>query len=266
MTPSLASFNPSVVLPESNPASPFAATPNLTNIQLYRPVGNGHALNQAMILGQAPAHVAGRIPAQVPVPSPSDRCLDAFYHYFHKAHPFVLPKEYLLRLAKEINLKHLLTAIRWVGSLYVDVGPLGATFFEEALRLAYDPTVPKDGFLLQTLMLLLIALDGSCQQEKARQLLAEAERLAVQMAINTRPYATVHGRGVPVLEESWRRTWWDLYVVDGMIAGVHRHTNFVLFDLASDVALPCEEHDYLSGVCLVLLRWRERPCFHRHVG
>jgi len=205
-----------------------------------------------MILGQPPANPSGPIPVHVPVPTPSDRCLDAFYHYFHAAHPFVLPREYLLRIAKESNLEHVLAAIRWVGSLYVDIGPLGATFFDEALRLAYEPNTPKDGFLLQTLLLLCIGLDGSCQQEKARQLLGDAERLAVQLAINTRPYAVVHGQGIPVLEESWRRTWWDLYVVDGMIAGVHRHTNFLLFDLASDVALPCEEHQYTSGVCFLI--------------
>jgi hypothetical protein len=33
-----------------------------------------------------------------------------------------------------------------------------------------------------------------------------------------------------------------------MIAGVHRVTTFALFDISADVALPCEEHQYLSGV------------------
>ncbi|KAI0166526.1 hypothetical protein GGR57DRAFT_496790 [Xylariaceae sp. FL1272] len=59
--------------------------------------------------------------------------------------------------------------------------------------------------------------------------------------------ATTHGGGNPRLEESWRRTWWDLFVVDGMIAGVHRQTNFLLFDIVADVGLPCEEQEFLSG-------------------
>lgn len=97
-------------------------------------------------------------------------------------------------------------------------------------------------------MLLIIGLDGSGQQEKAREMLADAERIALQISLNTRSFATMHGRGLSVLEESWRRTWWDLFVIDGMIAGTHRATNFLLFDIPADVGLPCEEHQYLGNV------------------
>ncbi|KAJ4190532.1 hypothetical protein NW759_016731 [Fusarium solani] len=96
-------------------------------------------------------------------------------------------------------------------------------------------------------MLLVIGLDGCCQQEKSRETLSDVEKMAMHIALHTRPFATLNGRGMLVLEESWRRTWWDLFVIDGMIAGVHPVTNFLLFDVASDVALPCEEYQYLSG-------------------
>lgn len=162
----------------------------------------------------------------------------------------MLPSNALLRVAKDGSISPLLAALKWIGSLYIEVGPWRARYLEEALRLAYDPATPRDGFLLQTLLLLTIGLDGNCEQEKARQLLSESENLALQLSINSRTFAAVHGRGAPVLEESWRRTWWELYVVDGMIAGVHRHTNFLLFDFQADVALPCEEYQYLSGVSL----------------
>jgi hypothetical protein len=33
-----------------------------------------------------------------------------------------------------------------------------------------------------------------------------------------------------------------------MIAGVHRDTDFALFDVSVDVDLPCEEWQYFSGV------------------
>lgn len=242
MPHSMAAFNPPIALPQTT-QSGFVPV-NLSNLQVFR-FGSNNGLDSAnLVLGQ---HSAG-IPAQIPIPTIPERCLDSFYHHFHAAHPFVLPKDWLLRLAKDGNMEHLLAAIRWVGCLYVDVGPSKAMFYDEALRLAYEPTVRKDGFLVQTLLLLLIGLDGSRQQEKARQLLADVERIALEIGLHTRPFATMNGRGIPVLEESWRRTWWDLYVVDGMIAGVHRQTNFLLFDIASDVALPCEEHHYLSGV------------------
>lgn len=172
------------------------------------------------------------------------------YHHYHRSHPFVLPRAHLVRHARETGdkLELLTAAMRYVGSLFLDAGPARASYLEEALRLCHAPTTPKDGFLVQALLLLIVALDGSCEQDRARDLLGEAERVAVEIGLNTRQFAAVHGRGSPVLEESWRRTWWDLYVCDGMIAGVHRATSFLLYDVAADVALPCEEAEYLLGV------------------
>lgn len=185
-----------------------------------------------------------------PVVSIADKCLDSFYHHYHGAHPFVLPKAQFLRHVRETGqpLEHLLTAIRYVGALFLDAGPARASYLDEALRLCHSPATPKDGFLVQALLLLVVALDGSCRQDKARDLLGEAESIAVEIGLNTRQFAALHGRGNPVVEESWRRTWWDLYVCDGMVAGVHRVTSFLLYDVAADVALPCEESEYLSGV------------------
>ncbi|PSR94386.1 hypothetical protein BD289DRAFT_363432 [Coniella lustricola] len=187
-----------------------------------------------------------------PVASIPDKCFDSFYYHYHAAHPFILPKEHLYRHMRETGqkLEHLITAMRYVGSLFLDAGPVRASYLDEALRLCHSPITPKDGFLVQALLLLVVALDGSCQQDKARELLADAERTAIEIGLNTRDFAAINGRGVPVLEESWRRTWWDLYVCDGMIAGVHRITNFYLYDatvISSLPALPCEEAEYLSG-------------------
>ncbi|KAM0609336.1 hypothetical protein ACHAP1_002431 [Verticillium nonalfalfae] len=234
------------VLPNT-PQAAYAGTPHLSdihNLQLYRPFGNpnGYQSNQLSL-----SHHGGLIPTQGPVQNPAERCLDSFYRHFHAGHPFVLPKEWLFRVLGDADIEPLLAAMRWVGSLFVDVGPARAAFFEEAMRLVQDPSTKKDGFLVQAITLLIVGTDGSCQQEKARQLLADAERIALEIELNTRAYATVHGRGIPILEESWRRTWWDLYVVDGMVAGVHRQTNFLLFDVPADVGLPCEEHQFLSG-------------------
>ncbi|KAL1850217.1 hypothetical protein VTK73DRAFT_9731 [Phialemonium thermophilum] len=266
-TTAISAFNPAIVLPQdTQPPSPFT-NPALANLQVFRnPFANGgtggagagghpHAHHPATRsnLDALNSSVAARSSSALqPTPSLPDRCFDMFYQMFHAGHPFVLPKHELLRLIKEgtTKLDALLAAIRYIGSLYVDnAGPARAHFLEEAVRLCFDPAAatPKDGFLVQALLLVIIGLDGSCQQERARELLSDCERIALEINLNTRPFATMHGRGNPVLEESWRRTWWDLYVCDGMIAGVHRVTNFLLFDIQADVALPCEEEQYLSG-------------------
>ncbi|KAI1500432.1 N-terminal binuclear Zn cluster-containing/DNA binding domain-containing protein [Biscogniauxia marginata] len=232
--PGLSAFNPSIVIPDT-PGSSFTATPNLSALQMYRnPYLNG--MNGAIV-------EANPRPQQT-VP---ERCIDSFYHHFFPGHPSVLHKAHLLKMAEEKNLEHLLAAMRWVGSLYIDIGPPRATFFEEAMRLVNAPDVAKDGFLVQAMVILLIGLDGSRQQDKAKEILLTAERIAIEIGLYTRAFATMHGAGNPRLEESWRRTWWDLFVVDGMIAGVHRQTSFLLFDIVADVGLPCEEHEYASG-------------------
>lgn len=237
---STAAFTPAVAL-GTDPSSPYlAAAASMNHLQVYRASPFGTPVDGA-VQNHGPI---------TRVISLAEKCFDSYYYHSHASHPFVLPKEYLLRHMRETGqkLEHLIAAMRYVGSLYLDAGPARASYLDEALRLSYAPNAPRDGFLVQALLLLIVALDGSCQQAKARDLLADCERIAVEIGLNTRQFATLHGRGNPVLEESWRRTWWDLYVCDGMVAGVHRITNFILFDMAADVALPCEESDYLSGV------------------
>lgn len=239
LTSTAAAFTPSAAL-GTDPSSPFlTAAASMNHLQLYRASSFGPSYDDSV---QTHNPIARAI-------SIADKCLDSYYYNSHATHPFVLPKDYLLRHIRESGQKldHLLAAMRYLGSLYLDAGPVRASYLDEALRLCYATNTPKDGFLVQALLLLIVALDGNCQQDKARDLLADVERMAVEMGLNTRQFAALHGRGNPVLEESWRRTWWDLYVVDGMIAGVHRTTSFLLFDMAADVGLPCEESDYLSG-------------------
>jgi hypothetical protein len=237
---SASTFSPTPGLPDVQASTPYTTTPVLASLQAFRnPFAPG--MDVASLQAQPPARPALGL---------HQRSFDAFYRHFHGGHPFVLPQEQFLRLSKDgaTKLDALTAAMRYIGSLYIDAGPARAQYLDEALRLCYLNTTPRDGFLVQALLLLIVGLDGSWQHEKSNQLLADCERLALEINLNTRQFASMHGRSNPVLEESWRRTWWDLYVCDGMIAGVHRLTNFFLFDVDADVGLPCEEHQYLSGV------------------
>ncbi|KAF4990677.1 hypothetical protein FGRMN_8349 [Fusarium graminum] len=187
------------------------------------------------------------IPTYAPIPTLPERCIEYFYGHFHAAHPFILPKEFLLSIAEESSVQPVLAVMRWIGSLYIPACPHRAHFYQEAHKSVYESHNRKDGFIVQALLLLLIGLDGQGQQEKAREILTEATELAVGIGLNTQSFATTHGRGIPVMEESWRRTWWELFVVDGLIAGLHRRTNFLLFDTTCNAALPCGEKQYISG-------------------
>lgn len=242
MNPQRQSFTTAAGVPYTVSAYPYdSVPPTNADLQLYRsyfPQSQGDLSNSKQTL-----------PPNLQTFSLADRCLDSFFYHFHASHPFVLPKSLLLTLSEDPSLEPVLAAVRWVGSLFIDVGNARHGLYQEAYRLVYEPRRLKDGFVVQAMILLIVALDGSCQNDKAREILADAETLALQIGLNTMAFASLHGRGLPVLEESWRRTWWDLFVVDGMIAGVHRVTNFLLYDVPADVALPCEELQFLSGVC-----------------
>lgn len=179
-----------------------------------------------------------------------ERYIDSFYENFYTAHPFIPPKEILLILAQKISLEPLFAAIRWIGSLFIDRDSSHSLLTDASHEIDSAPL--RNGFLVQAMLLVIIGLDGNRQEKKARQLMADARDISIQIKVNTDPFAVTNGQGIPILEESWRRTWWELYVVDALMSGVHQTNTFVLYDLPTDVGLPCEESQYLTGVSLVI--------------
>ncbi|KAK2589978.1 hypothetical protein QQS21_012343 [Conoideocrella luteorostrata] len=239
------SFAPPTLLPQDASVTQYVSQPQPTDAELYKSYCSVNGIDPS---AWAVNDASGKVPMRSPVLSLEEKCLESFYYHFFASHPFVLPKPFLLQLCKEPSTRPLLAAIRWVGSIFLDIGQhVRDRLFNEAFALLFDPQQSKNGFMLQAKMLLIVGLDGNCQQEKARSILQDAETMALELSINTREFAVTHGRGIPVLEESWRRTWWDLLVIDGMIAGVHRATSFLLFDVPAGAALPCEEEQYLTA-------------------
>ncbi|KAE8447886.1 hypothetical protein EG329_010115 [Mollisiaceae sp. DMI_Dod_QoI] len=173
------------------------------------------------------------------------RCIDAFYHYFHGSHPFLPPRHHLLQVVKARPMDHLLTAMCYVGSRYV----AGATTGAYALDLELFTLAPplKDASVVQTYLLYALGLDGEGEQTKAVDVLIKAQHLALEIGMNTREYAIANGQGSPICEESLRRSWHELYVVCVMAAGFHGRRPFHVQDLKSPVPLPCEERDFEIG-------------------
>lgn len=178
-----------------------------------------------------------------------DKLIEAFYYYFFASHPFVLPRQVFLSTAKDGNIALVVASMRWIGSLYLQLSSDEQDrLYQRASSCVPDMHTVRDGFLVQALLLIAIGLDGQGQQGKAREMLLEAQSVALEIQLHTRLFAETNGRTSRTLAESWRRTWWDLYVTDAMISGVHRITNFALFDVVSDVDIPCEEDEYSTEV------------------
>lgn len=75
--------------------------------------------------------------------------------------------------------------------------------------------------------------------------------LALELGMNERSFCFAYGKQDPMEEESLRRTWWEIYVMDGFTAALHRKPKFRTNSILADVLLPCEESVYAEGgACL----------------
>jgi hypothetical protein len=186
---------------------------------------------------------------QLPVDTSSAGLTNAFYAYFFPSHPFLLPRNQMLELLHTTELGHLELAIQYIGSFYVTAAPTRA--YQEALQqylMRNNP--PKDGTLVQAMLLLAVGLHISDQEDESTTVMYSALELALDLGMNQRSYVTSNGRNNSLFEESWRRTWWELFVIDGLFSGVNAKYKMQLQKVDTNMPLPCEEVDYIRGVCI----------------
>ncbi|KAF2818720.1 putative C6 transcription factor, partial [Ophiobolus disseminans] len=177
--------------------------------------------------------------------------LTQYFTSFHVSHPCVLPRWSLnMRLASDpIASETLLPVLLYIGSIYtytVDSAPLAVTARQAIDTTRLTPGLPSP-FYVQALLLYAIAVYASNEPERGRELLDEAIRGALSLGMHRSGFASQHGQMDPVLEESWRRTWWSIYITDAHIAGSGHSfpTQTGAAQITAD--LPCEELQYESG-------------------
>lgn len=188
-----------------------------------------------------------------------DRYIDLYYKCFHRLHPCVLPRRYLERALRDhssqISLKPLISVMRFVGSLYAR-SEQGQPLGEEDINVC-EPAEPssRNPFTLQYRLIYSIALYWCGEHVRSREEMDRAIELALELEMYSQSFAAKHGHGDSVLEESWRRTWWQLYVVDSWYAAMKRVWPYPTYHVNATTELPCEEKEYESGV-----RIRHIPC------
>jgi hypothetical protein len=178
----------------------------------------------------------------------SESLVDLYYKFFHNAHPFILPKAiFMNRWRCNIStMQPLMLAMQFVGSIYTD--SRGPETRSRAFRAVFESSSQPNGYLVQAHLLLAIALHCNDELEDARVSLDMTIRLAVKLGMGTREYAVQHGAGNSVLEESWRRTWWVIFITDCIFAGIRSSPTILLKTVMSTVDLPCEDENYKRGV------------------
>ncbi|KAK9319415.1 hypothetical protein V1517DRAFT_332637 [Lipomyces orientalis] len=181
----------------------------------------------------------------------SEQLLSLYYAFYHAAHPCVLPpramKRHLLNDSEAIQPLH--AVMQYIGSLFtasVSSAPWKAKAQESLAAMRHQhPAIT--GYDVQAVLLYSIAVYWCDESEKGLELLDETIRMALSIGMNRSVFAVEHGRQDPVLEESWRRTWWQIYITDAHIAGSTRAYPFRTSRVEMDVQLPCEEKSYETG-------------------
>lgn len=178
-----------------------------------------------------------------------DRLTELFYEYFWPAFPIVLPQQFFQsrKMVESHGLEELSLVLEWIGSLYASYCP-SESYYQAALEAISSPLLPRTPFNVQAAMLFAIAQHHQDMRPESRTTLDFAILLALELDMHKRDFARLWGESNPVLEESWRRTWYILTFTDQHFAIVMNSPIYQLANMPSDVDLPCDDEFYIAGV------------------
>lgn len=172
-----------------------------------------------------------------------ERLIHLYYVHFAPFHNILVPHA---RFASQNYPPYLRAVVYLIGSQFT------SGFSSVALRATADALLDRgqDASLsfVQASLLHAITLHARADRVSALTWLSRASDVAIQLGLNQRNAASAFGGQDVLLQESVRRTWWELYVVDGYLAAVHRQTDFRCNKVTLDAALPCEEAEYREGM------------------
>jgi hypothetical protein len=220
----------------TGPQQPFRpATPYLT-IPVGQDTGSPPDTNST------PTAVPSRL-----LPSIGDNQLvDLYYLHFHPSHPILLPKSMPWRETYPPCLK---AVVQLIGG-YFSPSASRHSLREAAAREIQrgDQSSPE---MVQARLLYAIALVSQDQLLQGQSMLNVAIETALELGMHRSAFAAAHAGDMTALQESMRRTWYELHAVDGYMAALQRRSTFKTNTVIADVLLPCEDSTYENGMCFV---------------
>ncbi|BDD62354.1 hypothetical protein MPDQ_001872 [Monascus purpureus] len=168
--------------------------------------------------------------------------IDVYYNFFHPAHPILPPLRFLYRSLVPLYLDRV---IKFIGSHFTNA--ISSDVYRPTVMssvIDQEGTVEK----VQALILLAVVLHSRNERMEAGECLSRAVDLAFQLGLHREDFAVTMGGGDPVREESLRRTWWELFMVEGMLTALGVRQSFSTSLVPLDVPLPCEERIYQDGL------------------
>ncbi|KAL1891531.1 hypothetical protein Sste5346_007623 [Sporothrix stenoceras] len=180
-----------------------------------------------------------------------DALVNLYYSNFHAAHPILVPRGYY---SSQRYPTYLRLVVHCIGSHFSATGQQSDALRDASVK-ALEAAVAassvggrqKSYHIAQARLLLSIALHARGEIRESVSQLAHAVSTALEIGMHRRTYSTTYGGRSPIVEESLRRTWWELYVVDGFVAALQRSTSARSHTCEPDILLPCDEALYGGG-------------------
>lgn len=168
--------------------------------------------------------------------------IELFYQHFHPAHPFIVPRKMYLETPSAIP-EPLRAVIRHLASHYLPQANRAS--LGNAAKIIFSNDVPEDGYKVQGLLLYAFVCYARFDQASGANAMDKAIDTALRIGMNRASFAISNGRNNPTLQESWRRTWWTLLIIEGLVTVIGGQPQpFRTYSIPTDVPLPGEDEEY----------------------
>ncbi|KAJ6172806.1 hypothetical protein N7470_001873 [Penicillium chermesinum] len=145
------------------------------------------------------------------------------------------------------RLAPLVAALRFMGNIYK--ARKWSIPLKDDVETSLSPLSPSDPIQVQCRILYSVALFWYDYKDDAKWQMDRAAQLAIDMQMFRAGFAA-SGTDDQVQRESWRRTWWTLYILDVYYAGTLGTMNFRVVDIDVTAELPAMSQTMSRALCM----------------
>jgi len=148
--------------------------------------------------------------------SPTERShlVGQYYSHFHRSHPMLVPR---LHFHNQNYPDFLIVACCVVGHHFASYKP-SADCIAKALSMTISAEGSDKIFRIQAFVLLALVFLGSHEMGRTSDCLGRAASLAHEAKLDSVEACILQDSATTLDRESARRTWWELYAVDALLA------------------------------------------------
>lgn len=176
------------------------------------------------------------------------RLVGLYYSRFHPSHPMLVPRAYF---SAQRYPTYLIAAMCVVGHYFTSCPP-STSLVQKAFSLATSEHEPESIHRIQALILCAVSFSASSQVLLADDCIHRAVRVSRTTNLHRLDTEDVPqvSPGEMMQRESFRRTWWELYLLDAISALLrHRKPSLPATSSGGMPLLPCSESLYETGEC-----------------